>query len=193
MKNKKQQYAVFGGLFSAIAFVLYLIEFPVIPSLSYLKLDLSDIPALLGAAIFGPLFGVIVELVKNLLELLVRGFGSQMGFGNIMNFLVGCAYVVPFSLVWRKGAGTGKNIKIAVVSMLVGLVSIVVLGALGNYFIAPLFFKYFLGIELTADALKTAVFGATAINTIKGAMLSVVSYPMLRTLGGRLKKILKDR
>lgn len=179
--NLKTQRIVFAGLFSAISFVLYLLEFPVIPGLSYLKLDFSDVPALVGAIFFGPGFGITVELIKNLIEMLVKGLGTQMGFGNIMNFFVGCAYIVPFSIVFNKisKSDKAKNWKIIAISSIAGIACIVLVGIVGNYLLAPMFFKYFMGIELTSKALWTAIWGATALNAIKGAMLSVVVSPLI--------------
>ena len=80
------------AMLSALALVLFLLfEFPLLSAAPYLKMDFSDIPAIFGAVVFGPVCGVMVELIKNLLEMMVRGLGSQMGFGNIQNFLLGCA------------------------------------------------------------------------------------------------------
>ena len=91
------------AMLSAMSFVLFLLEFPVTPpAMGHLKMDFSDIPALFAGVVFGPFYAVVVELVKNVLELITKGIGTQMGFGNLMNFIVGCAYVVPFSFVLRK-------------------------------------------------------------------------------------------
>ena len=76
------------SLLSAIAVILMYIDFPVIPIFPWLKIDLSNVPALMGAFAFGPLAGVIIELMKNLLILIVKGTGT--GFvGELANFLVG--------------------------------------------------------------------------------------------------------
>jgi len=191
--NLQTQKIVFAGLFSAISFVFYLLEFPVVPGLSHLKLDFSDIPALVGAVFFGPGFGVIVELIKNLIEMLVKGIGTQMGFGNLMNFLVGCAYVVPFSLLFhnlskKDGAKAWKNI---VIASIIGITCIIIVGIAANYLIAPLFFKYFMGIELSSKTLWAAIWGATALNAIKGAMLSVVIYPLMMFFSTRMGLVFK--
>ena len=174
-------------MLSAMAFVLYLFEFQLIPGSSYLKLDLGDIPALAGGIMFGPAAAVIVEAVKNVIEMLVRGIGAQMGFGNIMNFLVGCAYTVSFSLVYKKLKETKKPSISLVASSAVGIASIVVVGFFGNLLIAPLFFKAFLSVDLTSEALKAAVLSATALNLIKGAVLSIVSFPIVNVILKRLK------
>lgn len=90
------------AMLSALALVLFLLfEFPLLSAAPYLKMDFSDIPAIFGAVVFGPVCGVMVELIKNLLEMMVRGLGSQMGFGNIQNFLLGCAYLLPLPLFSR--------------------------------------------------------------------------------------------
>lgn len=184
MKNKKVQMLVFGALFSAIAFVLYLFE---IPFFAHLKFDLSDIPALLGSILFTPVFGVIVELVKNLLQLLVRGLGSTMGFGNIMNFLVGVAYVVPFALVWRKK----PNTKGFVLASVCGIVSILVIGVIGNALIVPPYFRYFMHFVPTNEQLKQAILSATALNALKGGLLTIVAYPLIK-LSHIFKKAMKN-
>ncbi len=192
--KKKQQKALerlaILAMLSAVAFVLFLLEFPVIPSLSHLKLDFSDVPALVAGVIYGPIPAAVVELMKNLIELIVKGMGTQMGYGNLMNFIVGCAYVVPFSVVYRKMAKAEKSNKGIAFGSLAGVCAILVLGFGANYFIAPLFFKHFLGINLDSAGIWAAVWGATAINAIKGIMLSVLSLPLIKVLVERLRKFM---
>lgn len=179
---------VFTGLLSAIAFVLFLFEFQVIPGVEHLKLDFSDIPALIGAIFFGPAAGVGVEFIKNIIEMSVKGIGTQMGFGNLMNFLVGCAYIVPFSIVFNKLSKKENStaLKNTVISSVIGVISIIVIGIAGNYIIAPLFFKYFMGIIIPNKALWAAIWGATALNAVKGVLLSIVAYPSMVLLSSRL-------
>ncbi len=188
-ENKIQRIALIAML-SAISLVLFFLEFPVIPSLSHLKLDFSDVPALVAGVLFGPVPAIIVELVKNLLELIIKGMGTQMGYGNLMNFLVGCAYVVPFSIAYRRLKKKGDTKAILVCSA-AGTVTILLVGFLANYLVAPLFFEHFLGIILDRAGLWAAVWGATAINCIKGVMLSVISFPVVRVVIDRIKKIAK--
>lgn len=181
--QKKTVRLVLVSLLSAIAFVLMMLEIPIfaaIPGLQHLKLDFSDVPAALAGVLLSPGVGVVVELIKNLLELLVRGVGAQMGFGNLMNLLVGCAYVVPFALLYRRFSGRFQSR--AACLTLAGVIAtmiMVVIGAAGNYVIAPLFFRYFLHTELTGAVLLTAVGGATALNAVKGVLVALVMYPLL--------------
>lgn len=193
MTNKKDNPLIIlaiCAMLSAMSFVLMLLEFPVTPpAMGHLKMDFSDIPALFVGVIFGPVYSVIVELVKNLLELIFKGVGTQMGFGNLMNFIVGCAFVVPFSAVLRKNKDKMKDTKSILAAGFCGILCIVVIGIGANYFIAPLFFKHFLGIEITDEALWTAVGSATALNAIKGIVLTVASFPIIKGMLDTVKKI----
>ncbi len=193
MTNKKDNPLIIlaiCAMLSAMSFVLMLLEFPVTPpAMGHLKMDFSDIPALFVGVIFGPVYSVIVEFVKNLLELVFKGMGTQMGFGNLMNFIVGCAYIVPFSFVLRRKKDKMKETKTILIAGVCGLLSIVVIGIGANYFIAPLFFKHFMGVELTSEALWTAVGSATALNAIKGVMLTVVSFPIVKGMLDTVRKI----
>ena len=178
------------SMLSAMAFVLMLLEFPVTPpAMGHLKMDFSDIPALFAGLVFGPWHAVVVELVKNLLELVTKGIGTQMGFGNLMNFIVGCAYVVPFSIVMKKKKDKMKETKTILLAGISGFLTIVILGVGANYFIAPLFFKYFLNIELDSATLWAAVGSATALNAIKGVMLTVISFPIVKGMLDTVKKV----
>lgn len=180
-----------SAMLGAIAFVLMLLEFPVapIPAASHLKMDLSDIPALFGAIVYGPVAGVIIELIKNALELLIKGLGTQMGFGNLMNFIVGCAFVVPFSAVYRSFKKKEKENKGIAIGSVVGFFAIVLIGLGANYVVTPLFFKHFLGITFDDATLWAAIGTATIINAVKGVMLSVVSVPIIKGIVTRIKGI----
>lgn len=188
MNNKTKKIAVLAML-TAMAFVLFLLEIPLIPGNSYLKMDLSDIPALAGGILLSPLATVIIEALKNIIELLVKGLGSQMGFGNIMNFIVGAAYTLTFTLVYNKLKEKKKTEIALLISSISGFLAIVVFGIAGNYFIAPLFFKYFLSIELSTEALWAAVWSGTVMNIIKGIFLSIVSFPLIKVVCKRIKLI----
>ena len=87
------------AMFSAVAFVLMFLEFSipvVIPS--FVKMDVSELPALLAAFGLGPVYGVVVCLVKNLLHLLVTTTG---GAGELGNFLLGACFILPAGLIYH--------------------------------------------------------------------------------------------
>lgn len=197
MSTKKQNKTfkfVLLAMFSALSFVVYLFEIPL--GMEHLKIDLSDIIALVGAVFYGPVFGVLTELIKNLLDLVIKGIGTQLGFGNIMNFIVGCAYIVPFSLLYngffkKEQTGTKRKVGKYILCCAVSLCSIVLLGIGSNYIIDPLFFRYFMHIELSKETLWAAIWSATLLNVIKGVILSVASYPVIYVLKKRLSGLLR--
>ncbi len=189
MRNKSLTKTILVGLFTAISLILFLLEFPIIPGNSALKLDFSDLPPLIGGILFGPLFGVAVEALKNVLELVFKGLGTQMGFGNLMNFLVGISYIVPFSLLY-KSFNKNEKLKGLAASYIAGAIATVCIVATGvgaNYIIAPLFFKYFLNQEIPKSVLWAFIGSASILNAIKGLLLTLCAYPLSRVLKNQVK------
>ena len=84
------------AMLSAIAFVLMFLEFsvPIMPP--FIKMDLSDLPALLGAFAMGPVSGVMICLIKNLMHLFLSSTG---GVGELSNFILGACFVLPAGLI----------------------------------------------------------------------------------------------
>ena len=171
--SKQLRKLVLTALLSAIALALFFLEFPLFPAVGFLKMDFSDVPALMGALLLGPGWGVLIELVKNLLELLIKGMGSQMGFGNLMNFAVGAAFILPFSLIFRRGQKRGGGKAPHAIAGVTGTFAIMAVGLGMNLLVMPLYFKYFVGAEMPMSAILGVIGYATALNAIKGVVLSV--------------------
>ena len=93
---------VLMAIFAALAAVLMLLEFP-LPFIapSFYEIDLSEIPVLIGSFIMGPVAGVIIEAVKILLMLLIRGTDTAY-VGELANFIIGCCFIVPASVIYKK-------------------------------------------------------------------------------------------
>ena len=85
------------AVLSAVAFVLAFFEFPVPLSPSFARMDLSDFPALIGAFAFGPVAGILIELVKNLLGLFST---ATSGVGELANFLMGASFAATAGLIY---------------------------------------------------------------------------------------------
>ncbi len=87
------------AMLSAIAFVLMFLEFsvPIMPP--FIKMDLSDLPELIGAFAMGPVSGVAICLIKNLLHLFMSTTG---GVGELSNFILGACFVFPAGMIYRK-------------------------------------------------------------------------------------------
>lgn len=194
--NKKQKNNVYKmvaiAMLTAIAEVLYMLDFPLFTGpFAFLKFDFSDISALIGGICFGPVAGVLIELLKNLIHVFIKGLGSTMGFGDLMNFVVGSAYIVPFVLCYNEFAKKMKKSVSVLISAVIGCLALVGIGAAANYFVAPLYFKYFVGQIITDEFLIGYLSYACIINVVKGVTLSVVAYPIIFMLVDKLKKVAK--
>ena len=134
------RYVTVTAMLSAIAFILMFLEFsvPVMPS--FIKMDLSELPALIGSFALGPVCGVIVCLVKNLLHLMVTSTG---GVGELSNFVLGVAFVLPAGLIYRKM----KNKKGAVIGSLVGAVIMALISFPSNYFVVYPVYEAFMPMD----------------------------------------------
>lgn len=188
MKKTNVLKLVTMAMLTAIAFALYMFEIPLI-SFGFLKYDLSDIAALIGGIYLGPVAGVMIEFMKNLIHVFTKGLGSTMGFGDLMNFIVGSAYIVPFVLCYNAFSKKMKKAVAILISAVIGCVALIGLGAAANYFIAPLYFKYFVGQIITEEFLMTYLVSATSLNIVKGAILSVVAYPVIFLFLDKIKKV----
>lgn len=169
------------SLLSAIAVILMYIDFPVIPIFPWLKIDLSDVPALMGAFAFGPLAGVIIELMKNLLILIVKGTGT--GFvGELANFLVGVALVWPAALVYKKN----KTKKTAILGMVLGVLCIEVVGILANvYLLLPAY-----GMSMSkAELMQYVTVGLIPFNGIKSILVCGITYALYKKVSVSIFKV----
>ncbi|EHA1005622.1 ECF transporter S component [Clostridium perfringens] len=169
------------SLLSAIAVILMYIDFPVIPIFPWLKIDLSDVPALMGAFAFGPLAGVIIELMKNLLILIVKGTGT--GFvGEFANFLVGVALVWPAALVYKKN----KTKKTAILGMVLGVLCIEVVGILANvYLLLPAY-----GMAMSkAELMQYVTVGLIPFNGIKSILVCGITYALYKKISVSIFKV----
>ena len=173
--SKKLNRSVKIALLAAIASILMFIEFPIIPAFPWLKLDLSELPVLLGGFGLGTLAAVAIEFIKILLKLLLKG--TETGFvGEIANFVIGCSLVLPAAIIYKKKR---TNLS-AILGMIIGIVIMNIFAIIANiYFLLPAY-----GIPVTPDYARSyALFGLIPLNSIKGLLTAVVSYPLYIKLG----------
>ena len=71
------------AMLSSIAYILMLLNFPIPPFPAFLKIDFSDIPALIGALVFGPMAGIMIELLKNVLDYFMTGSETGVPVGHL--------------------------------------------------------------------------------------------------------------
>lgn len=184
------------GLFSAIALLLFLFEFP-IPFLapSFYELDFSEIPALIGAFAFGPVAGVMIEFCKVVLKLVIKG--TSTGFvGDLANFVIGCSLILPASIIYM----FKKTKKTAVLSCAAGSVIMTVFGsAFNGIYLLPAFAALFgmpmdailsMGAEINGNINSVTTFVCFAVapmNIIKSVSVSLITLLIYKPLSPIIK------
>ncbi len=138
--QKRTRYLVISAMLSAVSIVLMQFDFSVPFMPSFIKMDLSDLPALIGSFSMGPLYGVLIALVKNLLHLLRTSTG---GIGELSNFLLSALFVLPAGLIYQRK----KTKKRAVIGAVTGAVCMAVCSVLTNYFIVYPVYTAFMPME----------------------------------------------
>jgi riboflavin transporter len=116
------------GMLSAVSAILMMLEIPIPLVPPFLKLDFSDIPALLAGFAFGPLAGVSVLLVKNIIHALVSW---SFLVGELANFLIGVSFVLPAAMIYK----VRKTRAGAIAGMVAGGAAMVVFAGILNYFL----------------------------------------------------------
>lgn len=179
MKRNSTKIITLIGVMTALAFILYLIEVPVtfiLPQAPFLKIDFSDVPAIMVGLSVGPVAGVIVELLKNILHALFL-MKEPGGSGEIANFAAGVAYMLPVILLTRKDFRAKKYIP----AMILGTVCMVIVMSFVNYYVTlPIY-------GIADNAVKLSMIFSTfgPFNLMKSIMVSIVIvllYPRLRNV-----------
>ena len=119
------------AMLSAVAFILMFIEFP-IPALipSFVKMDVSDLPELLAAFSLGPIYGVAVTFLKNLLHIVFKGTSSAY-VGELCNFLLGAVFSLVAGFIYQRK----KSRKSALIGAIIGAVLMAIVSVPMNYYV----------------------------------------------------------
>ena len=158
------------AMLSAVAFVLMYLEIPVPVIPSFIKFDFSDLPALLGAFALGPVYGVLIELVKNVLHLVVS---QSMFIGELSNFILGATFTFTAGLVYK----LNKNKRGAIVGGIFGALVMGIVSVPANYFVVyPVYVQaYFSGVEQVCvdmySAISSGVFHAGEMKSLLQCLL----------------------
>ena len=129
-----------AAMLSAVAFILMFIEFPV-PMLipSFVKMDFSDLPALLGAFALGPVYGVAISFMKNLLHIVVKGTSTAC-VGELCNFMLGAVFSAVAGFIYKHH----KSRKTAIIGAVAGAAAMALFSVPSNYFITyPAYVEFY--------------------------------------------------
>lgn len=163
------------GMLSAVAVILMVFEIPLPFAPAFYKIDFSEVPVLIGCFALGPAAGAAIELVKILLHMIISGTQTA-GVGDLANFLIGCAFVVPAGMLYRKRHTRNG----ALAGMAVGTLIMTAAGCLLNaYVLLPAYAKAFsMPIEALVE-MGTAV--NSQITSVMGlVLLAVVPFNLLK-------------
>ena len=191
------KYITICAMLGALATVLHIFDFPVaFLAPGFYKLDFSEIPVMIGAFLLGPVGGVVIELVKILLKLVIKGTSTAF-VGDLANFIVGCSFVVPASIIYH----LKKTRKTAVISLITGTLVMSVFGSAFNaIYLIPAFAALY-GMPIDAiigmgsainpaisSVWTLAIFAVAPLNLLKGVLISVPTMVLYK----RISKVLHN-
>lgn len=198
MKNTKlsSKKTALIGMFGALGGVLMFFEFP-LPFLapSFYEIDLSEVPVMICTFMLGPVAGVITELVKILVKLLIKG--TSTGYvGDFANFCIGCSFVLPAGIIYK----LRKTKMGAFAGMLTGTVVMAVAGALLNYYVMLPFYTKFMPMEeiiaagtkinpLIKDRFTFVIMAVGSFNLLKGFIITLLTFVTYK----KISKFIKTR
>lgn len=168
------------GILAALAYVLMFVQMPIPIAPPFMKLDLADVPALIGGFAMGPWYGVLIQLIKNVLNLSKTMTG---GVGELSNFIVGSTYVLVSAYIYKNK----KTKKTSIIALAFGVLAMTALATLSNAFIVFPVYGKVMHMDLEAFAgmvggnglvnnyFTLMVFSIAPFNIIKGTVEAVVT------------------
>lgn len=171
------------SILSVIAFIFMALDFPLWFTPPFLKFDISDLPALIGSFAMGPMAGVIIQFLKNVLKLFIKGTNTAF-VGELSNFVVGSIFTYSAGFIYYKN----KTKKSALLGLIVGTVLMTLVISLVNYvFMIPFYAKMY-GISVDAiigmtrklnsnvsDLKSLIIFAILPFNLLKGVVVSLLT------------------
>ena len=183
------------GIFSAISLILFLLDFPVFFAPAFYRIDFSELPALIAAFAYGPVAGVLIELIKILLKLCIKGTSTAF-VGELANFVIGVSFLLPAAMLYE----FRKTKNMALISCLVGTLCMTAFGTFFNaVYLLPAFATLY-GMPLDAiigmgsaingsirDVTTFVLLAVAPINLLKGGLDSLITVLVYKKLRPFLK------
>ncbi|WP_054710014.1 ECF transporter S component [Secundilactobacillus paracollinoides] len=164
---------VIMSLFAGISFLLMFISFPILPFVSYLKVDFSDIPILLGMIMFGPAGGILIAAIKSLLYWLLTGVDVANLIGIVASFISSMSLLLPIAAALKHTQGKKLWTRL-ILSIVASTISLSIVMGLLNYFILTPLYISVLGMKITMPLAKLVLYGVVPFNLIKGVIVGLV-------------------
>ncbi|WP_459501546.1 ECF transporter S component [Bacillus sp. C1] len=160
------------AMLSSIAYLLMMLDFPFPGLPPFLKIDFSDVPALIAAILFSPIAGVVVEGIKNILHYGIQGSLTGVPIGEVANFVAGCLFIGPAAFLFRKH----RTVKSLTTGLMLGTVMMSIIMGVLNYFIILPAYTWFLDQPAMSSSSmrQTVVAAILPFNLIKGIVVTIV-------------------
>lgn len=161
------------SLLATVSLVLFFISFPLPLLPPYLKVDFSDVPALIAGLIFSPLAGVLVVFMKNALYFVASGATDPIGV--TANFIAGTLYILPVAYLYHRYRG----VKSVISGLVIGTIAMAVIMSVLNYLLILPAYAWLMGWEMD-DTIKwlSVVGGVLPFNFVKGLIVSMLFVPV---------------
>lgn len=155
------------SLFGALAYILMLFAFPVIPAFSYLKVDFSDVSLLISFLIYGPVGGFMSTLIRTILHYIQTGGDMGYPIGDMASLLASVSYCLPVYLIVKR-AKTKTGL---ITALFVGTLTMTIVLTIANWFIITPLYLYILNFSV-GNLRDYIVIGVVPFNIIKGFIIS---------------------
>ncbi len=180
MNNKKLRKMVLIAILGSIGTVLMQFNFPLPALPGFLKIDFGEVPAVLAIMTMGPVAGIGVELIKNVMHWFMTGSPTGVPVGEIANFTTGVLFIMPIYFIHNKF----KTSKGLVAGLIAGTVAMAVGMSVLNYVLFLPMYTYFMNFPAMAGSeLSTfIVLGILPFNLIKGVMLMAITLLLFKSM-----------
>ena len=197
MNNKIKKISIVA-LFSALSAILMYFDFPLPIAPTFMKMDLSELPVIIGGFVLGPVECISIAVFKVLIKFVLKGT-STMFLGELANIIGSISYALPASIIYK----ALKTKERAVIGMIIGIVLASVVCTLCNaLFLFPLYIKVFhmseeviikmcnTIIPFIDSMTKVYLFSVLPFNIVKFSISSIITYIFYKNISKHIKSIL---
>ena len=197
--NKHIKRIAIIALFSAISAILMYFDFPLPIAPTFMKMDLSDLPVIIGGFVLGPIECIAIAVLKVLIKFVLKGT-STMFLGELANIIGSVSYALPASIIYK----SLKTKKRAIIGLIVGIIASSIMCTICNIaFIFPLYINIF---HLSEEAIikmcaaiipiidsmtKVYLLSVFPFNLVKYTLTSIITYIFYKRISQQIKNILQ--
>lgn len=196
--NKNVKKLALVAFFSALSAILMFFDFPLPIAPNFMKMDLSELPVIIGGFILGPVPCITISVLKVLIKFMIKGT-STMFLGELANLIGSIAYALPSSIIYAKL----KNKKRAVHGLILGtLLSSIVCTLFNAFLLFPLYMNVFhmsedviIGmcraiLPFIDSMLRVMLFSVLPFNLLKFSITSIITYLLYKNVSKLTKEFI---